>query len=250
MATPNIYPMFLADAGNSSVKFAVLHRADAEPRLLATIAQGKLTAARVGALWKKSRARSAMAACVVPAAAKVLRAGCPPIALIDARSTLNFSTQVDRRTVGADRLANMAEAARRHSRSVVVADFGTAATFDVLDARGSFLGGAIAPGLRLVASTLASGTASLPLVATESPPRSLIGRNTRDALQAGVIGGYAGLISHLIANLATNRRRVIFTGGDGSLAARLSGRLVTVDPLWTLKGVAALGALNAREGSK
>jgi type III pantothenate kinase len=250
MVPPNIYPMFLADAGNSSVKLAVLHRADAEPRLLATIAQGKLTAARVGALWKRSRARTAMAACVVPAAARILRAGCPPIALIDARSALNFSTRVDRRTVGADRLANMAEAARRHRRSVVVADFGTAATFDVLDARGCFLGGAIAPGVHLVASALAAGTAVLPVVAAEAPPRRLIGRNTREALRAGVVGGYAGLISHLIANLATNRRRVIFTGGDSSLAAGLCGRRVTVDPLWTLKGVAALGALNAREGSK
>lgn len=250
MAPPSIYPMFLADAGNSSVKFALLDRAEAEPRLLAAIAQEKLTAARVRSLWIRSRARTAMAACVVPAAGRILRAGCPSIELIDARSTLNFSTQVDRRTVGADRLANMAEAARRNRRSVVVADFGTAATFDVLDARGCFLGGAIAPGFRLVASALASGTASLPLVTTEAPPRSLIGRNTREALLAGVIGGYAGLISHLIANLATNRRRVIFTGGDGPRAAGLCGRRVTVDPLWTLRGVAALGAINAREGSK
>jgi type III pantothenate kinase len=250
MAPPNIYPMFLADVGNSSVKFAVRHRADAEPRLLATIAQGKLTATRVRALWKKSEARSAMAACVVPAAARILRAGCAPIQLINARSALNFSTRVDRRTVGADRLANMAEAARRHRRSVVVADFGTAATFDVLDAHGCFLGGAIAPGLRLVASALASGTAVLPVAATAAPPRSLIGRNTREALLAGVVGGYAGLISRLISNLGRNRRRVIFTGGDGPRAAGLCGRRVTVDPLWTLKGVATLGALNAREGSK
>jgi len=250
MAESSIFPMFLADAGNSSVKFAVVSRAQAAPRVLATISQEKLSAARVRTLWKSSRARTAAAACVVPTAAEVLRAGCPGMRLIDARSPLNFSTRVDRSTVGADRLANMAEAAQRHGRSVLVADFGTAATFDVLDAHGCFAGGAIAPGLRLLASALATGTAALPLATTAPPPRGLIGRTTHEALRAGVVGGYAGLVSHLTATLAKGRRRVIFTGGDGALAAKWAGRRVEVDSLWTLRGLAVLGALAARESSK
>ncbi|MFZ4483179.1 MAG: type III pantothenate kinase [Chthoniobacterales bacterium] len=242
--------MFLADAGNSSVKLAVIPRAGGAPRALATIARGELSAARVRTWWKKSQASTAAGACVVPAMAAILRTGCPAIHLIDARSPLNFSTRVDRSTVGADRLANMAEAARLHGRSVVVADFGTAATFDLLDRRGCFAGGAIAPGLRLLASTLSTGTAGLPLVAAGTPPRNLLGTNTHEALRAGVVGGYVGMTTHLLDVLAEGGKKVIFTGGDGALIARLSGRRVTVDPLWTLKGIAVLGALAAREGSK
>lgn len=235
---PLIYPMLVVDAGNTCIKFARVARQGSPPRIFETTATNHLTPARVARLWRQSKCRSATAACVVPAAAKKLRAGCPGIALIGPGTPLNFPALVDRRTIGADRLANMAEAARRFGKSVTVVDFGTAATFDVLDGRGRFAGGAIAPGIRILATALAHRTAQLS-VAKLSPPRHAIGRNTREALQLGVAGGYAGLMMHLLKNFRS--RHVIFTGGDARIAAGLTRLNPSIDPLWTLKGIATLG---------
>jgi type III pantothenate kinase len=249
MGSGQLYPMLVIDAGNSSVKFARVARAGSVPRIMATVATAKLTVARVRALVRQARASTAAASCVVPRLAKILRAGCPRLVLIGRTTLLPFVTDMDRRTVGADRLANMAEAVRRFGRNVVVADFGTAATFDVLDQRGHFAGGAIAPGLRTLAATLADKAAQLPEIDL-AVPKTLVGRTTRDALRAGVCGGYAGLVERLVNRLGSGRKRVVFTGGDAALVAKLTGLKVVVDPLWTLKGLAVLAALNAREASK
>lgn len=242
--------MLVADAGNSSVKFAVVKSAGARPRIVATVDNAALTAAKVRAIAKMSGAATAAAACVVPRSTAILRDALPRLIMTGPRSRLDFRTSVDRRTVGADRLANMAEAARRHGTNVIVADFGTAATFDLLDARGHFAGGAIAPGLRMLASALSSQTALLP-AADLAAPRRLAGRCTEEALRAGVAGGYAGLVLHLIAGLAaasggTKRPRIIFTGGDAHTVARLAKCGARVDPLWTMRGIAILGEASMR----
>lgn len=239
--------MLVIDAGNTSVKFARVARRHAAPRWLATVDTAKLTPARVKAIVRRSGCQSAMASCVVPAARKALLAGCPFVSFIGQSTPLNFSTKVDRGTVGADRLADMAEAARRFGKSVLVADFGTAATFDLLDGRGCFCGGAIAPGLRTVAQALSHGTAQLPMIEL-APPRRAAGRNTSEALRSGVVGGYAGLVRHLLRELPA--KHVVFTGGDAALVARMTGHKVSVDPLWTLKGISVLADLAAREASK
>ena len=242
-----LYPMLVIDAGNTSVKFAKVARRHAVPRVVAHAPTARLTPARVKAIVRRSGCASAVASCVVPAVRKVLRTGYPSIDFIGQSSPLNFPTHVDRRTVGADRLANMAEAVRRFGKSVVVADFGTAATFDWLDGRGCFAGGAIAPGLRVLAAALSDETAQLP-VAELAPPHRAAGRNTREALRSGVAGGYAGMVRHLLGELPS--KHVVFTGGDAALVAKLTGLKVTIDPLWTLKGARVLGDLAAREASK
>jgi pantothenate kinase type III len=94
---------------------------------------------------------------------------------------------------------------------------------------------------------LANTTAQLPVTGL-APPRRAAGCNTREALQAGVVGGYAGTVRHLLRSLPS--KHVVFTGGDAALVAKLAGLKVTVDPLWTLKGVSVLGDLAAREASK
>ena len=239
--------MLVIDAGNTSVKFARLARRHAAPRVLATVATDQLTAAQVKAIVRRSGCRSVVASCVVPAVRKILRAGTSSIAFIGKSTRLGFSTAVDRSTIGADRLANMAEAARRFGKDTLVADFGTAATFDLLDARGCFAGGAIAPGVRVLAKTLSDQTAQLP-TAEFAAPRRAAGRNTREALRSGVVGGYAGMVGHLLRTLPA--KRVVFTGGDAKLMAKLIGRKVTIDPLWTLRGISVLGDPGAREASK
>jgi type III pantothenate kinase len=239
--------MLVIDAGNTSVKFARVARRHGLPRILANIPNARLAPARVKAILRRSGCESAVASCVVPATRKVLRAACPSIALIGKSSPWNFSVLVDRRMVGADRLANMAEAVRRFGRNVVVADFGTAATFDLLDARGRFAGGAIAPGWRVLAQSLARNTAQLPVV-DGTAPKKFTGRNTREALRAGVVGGYAGMVRHLLRQFPA--KHLVFTGGNAKWVAKLTGVKATIDPLWTLKGVSVLGDLAAREASK
>ncbi|MEX1045514.1 MAG: type III pantothenate kinase [Chthoniobacterales bacterium] len=247
MGAGQLYPMLVIDAGNTSVKFATVARAGAAPRLVGTVATAQITAARVRALCGKVRAGSTVASCVVPRVAKVLRAGCPGVVIIGRGTKLTFATEVDRRTVGADRLANMAEAVRRFGTSVLVVDCGTAATFDLLDKDGRFAGGAIAPGVRTLAMALTKNTAQLPVVEAK-PPKTFTGRNTREALRAGVVGGYAGMVTHLLRQLPA--KHVVFTGGDAKMVARLTGVAAIVDPRWTLKGVAVLGGLNAHEARK
>ncbi len=242
-----MYPMLVIDAGNTSVKFARVARRHASPRLLATVETAKLAPARVKAIVRRSGCASAMASCVVPALRKILRTGCPFVSFIGKPTRLNFSTKLDRGAVGADRLANMAEAARRFGKSALIVDFGTAATFDLLDARGSFVGGAIAPGLRTVARALSEGAAQLPAIDIAAPGRAA-GRNTREALRSGVVGGYAGLVRHLLRSLPA--KYVVFTGGDAASVAEWTGIKARIDPLWTLKGVSVLADLAGREASK
>lgn len=236
-----LYPMLVIDAGNTSVKFARVAQGHAMPRLLASVATTRLTPARVKSLVRRSGCGSATVSCVVPALRGILRAGCPFLSFIGKSTLLDFPTLVDRDTVGADRLANMAEASRRFGRSTLVADFGTAATFDLLDGRGRFAGGAIAPGLGVLSGSLSAKTA-LPSAINATAPKSFAGRNTREALRAGVLGGYAGMVRHLLRQFPCER--IVFTGGDARTVAKLAGVKAVIDRLWTLKGVAALADHN------
>ncbi|MEI7865137.1 MAG: type III pantothenate kinase [Chthoniobacterales bacterium] len=233
------YPLLVIDAGNTAVKFASVQRPDASPKLLATMATEKLSAARARKFFPA--AASIVISSVVPAASRTLRLAFPAARFLGPRTPLNFTTRVDRRTVGSDRLANMAAAAQRRKSSVLVIGCGTATTFDVLDADGVHQGGAIAPGWRTFATALAAKAAKIPAVKLRRPV-SWTGRNTRDALTAGIAGGYGAMVDGLIDRLAGPRRwRVVFTGGDAALVAGLIRHKVFLDPLWTLRGIAILG---------
>lgn len=245
MKPPQIYPMLVIDAGNTRVKFARVMRKNSSPRIYEVIETRRLSVSRVRTLWRQSGCRTAAAACVSKPAARILRGGCPGIHFIDADSALNFPVSADRKSVGSDRFANMAEAARKFGRNVLVVDFGTAVTFDFLDEDGNFAGGAIAPGVRVMARALASSADRLPEIEMRAPTR-FVGRNTNEALRAGVAGGSSGMTRHLVGKIAGEGTRVIFTGGDARLMAGLTQCAATVDPHWTLRGIAVLGDLAAR----
>ena len=100
------------------------------------------------------------------------------------------------REAGADRLVNALAAVRRYTPPLIVVDFGTATTFDVVDEEGAFLGGIIAPGINLSIEALHLAAAQLPRIAVEPPP-AVIGRSTVQAMQSGVFWGYVGLIEGL-----------------------------------------------------
>ena len=167
--------------------------------------------------------------------------------------TVPLPVRVDRPgEVGADRLVNALAAARLYGTPAVVADFGTATTFDCVAADGAYVGGAIAPGLELGLEALAARTAKLPRIELRTPDRA-IGRDTVSAMQAGTVFGYQALASGLLARIrreladgagvAVEQVSTILTGGLSAApwAAAIEG-VDVVDPDLTLKGLGILHA--------
>ncbi len=141
--------------------------------------------------------------------------------------------------IGADRLANAAAVGASYPFPCIVVDFGTAVTFDVVDDNGNYAGGVIAPGLAFVSDYLAHNTAQLPTINPREPSQA-IGKSTEDAMHAGAIYGYRGLVKEIIARLEAeleNRPAVIATGGDARLIASRVDRIDHVDKDITLNGL-------------
>ena len=150
------------------------------------------------------------------------------------------------REVGADRVVNAAAAYRLYGGPACIVDFGTATTFDALSVSGEYLGGAIAPGVRLAADALFRGTAKLPRVDLQRPAHA-IGTNTVDSMRSGILFGYVGLVEGMVARFRLELgpvMRVIGTGGLASVIAQETRVLEIVDPWLTLKGLRMIYELN------
>jgi type III pantothenate kinase len=143
-------------------------------------------------------------------------------------------------TIGADRLANAVAARERFGAPVVVVDFGTAVTFDVVNRSGNYAGGIIAPGLAAMTDYLHEKTALLPRIKIRDV-RSPIGKSTEDAMLVGAVHGYRGLVRELLLELRhelkVKRLPVIVTGGYADLIASKLPEIAAVDPLLTLRGL-------------
>ncbi len=128
--------------------------------------------------------------------------------------------------VGADRIVNGVAAYERCKSAVIVVDFGTATTFDAISARGEYLGGSIAPGLSISAEALFQRAARLPRVDIRRPP-SVVGRNTIQSLQSGLVFGYLGLVQGILSRMRSEMKEMepIRTIGTGGLAAPLESEL-------------------------
>lgn len=141
--------------------------------------------------------------------------------------------------VGADRIVNGVAAYEAHGGPVIIVDLGTATTLDVVDASGAYLGGAIAPGIETSAEALFSKAARLSTVDLE-PPDKVIGTNTRESVQAGLMLGEAAMIDGLVRRawreLGTETP-VVATGGLAARMAPLCETVTHVDPDLTLKGL-------------
>jgi type III pantothenate kinase len=173
--------------------------------------------------------------------------------LVATAGTVPLAIRVDRPgEVGADRLVNALAAARLHGTPTVVADFGTATTFDCVAQDGAYVGGAIAPGLELGLDALATRTAKLARVELRTPDRA-IGRDTASAIQAGTVLGYQALAAGLLerirgelaaaSGLAPAEVHTIATGGLSRTAwIRSVPGFDAIDPDLTLKGLAILHA--------
>jgi type III pantothenate kinase len=144
------------------------------------------------------------------------------------------------KTIGPDRLANAVAARHHFGAPVVVVDFGTAVTFDVVNRAGNYVGGIIAPGLAVMTDYLHEKTALLPRIEIREIGRA-VGKSTAEAMLIGAVHGYRGLIRELLqelkAELKTHRLPVVATGGYARLMAARLPEITAVDPLLTLEGL-------------
>jgi type III pantothenate kinase len=151
-------------------------------------------------------------------------------------------------SIGADRLANAAAVAALYGSPAIVVDFGTAVTFDIVSERQDYIGGVIAPGLEALTSFLYQRTALLPKVCLKEPRRA-VGRSTVEAMRAGAIFGYRGLVREIIARIKTERFpgrkvHVVATGGYADLIAAQLREIEAVHPNLTLEGLRIVANLN------
>lgn len=156
------------------------------------------------------------------------------------------------RTIGPDRLVNACAAYRQFGAPVVVADFGTALTFDIVDRTGAYVGGVIAPGLPLMTDYLAERTALLPRIRLPGAVTA-IGRSTRGAMRIGAQIGYRGMVreitAHIMRGLGERRVALCATGGYAAWALKDAGMDFVIDADLTLKGLIYIHELNrGRDG--
>lgn len=250
--------MLLAiDSGNTNIVFAVFDGDTLRGEWRAA-SDARRTADEYG-VWlaelmklsdlRRDQVDAAIIATVVPETLFSLKTLCrkyfraDPLIVGEPEVQLGIEVLVDSpEEVGADRLVNAVAAHARHGGPLIVIDFGTATTFDVIDAHGNYRGGVIAPGINLSLDALHMAAAKLPRVAVQKPP-SVVGRRTVGAMQSGIYWGYVALIEGLTARIKEEcgeEMKVIATGGLAPLFADATRTINRLDPELTLRGLAEL----------
>jgi type III pantothenate kinase len=173
--------------------------------------------------------------------------GCRPLVVGKPECLLPTPPRVDEGTqVGPDRLVNAAGAFDRHGGNVMVVDFGTATTFDVVATDGAYVGGVIAPGVNLSLEALHMAAAALPHVDITKPQR-VIGTNTVACMQSGVFWGYVGLVKEICSRIRGERdrdMRVIATGGLAPLFDQTENLFDVVEDDLTMHGLTVIHRFN------
>jgi type III pantothenate kinase len=141
--------------------------------------------------------------------------------------------------VGADRIVNAVAAYHLHRQALIVIDFGTATTFDVISRKGEYLGGAISPGIMIAAEALFMKASKLPRVEIFTAPQQVVGKDTAASIQSGIIFGYAGLVDGMVRRIQQEigGARVLATGGLAPLMADVCDSIDAVEPNLTLEGL-------------
>lgn len=198
---------------------------------------------------KRSDIKNAIIATVVPAMLFNLKTlcrkyfNCEPLVVGDTNVELGLKVFLDRpEEVGADRLVNAIAAHAEYKGALIVIDFGTATTFDVIDKDGNYCGGAIAPGINLSLEALHMAAAKLPRIAIGKPDKA-IGTGTTEAMQSGIFWGYIGMIEGLTKRIKDEfgtDMTVIATGGLATLFAASTDVIKFSDPDLTLRGLLAI----------
>ncbi len=150
------------------------------------------------------------------------------------------------REVGADRIVNAAAAHHLYGGPTIIADLGTATTFDTVSKEGNYLGGAIAPGIVTAAEAMFKRASMLPRVELVHPKHA-IGTNTTTAMQSGIIFGYVGLVEGIVARIQQElgeKAKVVATGGYSEIIAKETTAINLVNPDLTLVGLRLIHLMN------
>ncbi|MES2019829.1 MAG: type III pantothenate kinase [Pseudomonadota bacterium] len=252
--------MLLAiDAGNTNVVFALVERRTITARW--RIATDPRRTADEYAVWlsqllalegyDRSQVTGVIIATVVPRALHNLQTlarkyfGGEPLIAGEPPVEWGMALDVDEpRSVGADRAVTMIAAHALFPGDLIVIDFGTATTLDLVDYSGAYKGGIIAPGINLSLDALVTAAAKLPRIAIEAPAsKSVIGRDTVSQMQIGIFWGYVAMIEGLVARMKAEVGRpvrVIATGGLAILFEQHTAMFDVVEPDLTIQGLAIL----------
>ncbi|MEO1550269.1 MAG: type III pantothenate kinase [Pseudomonadota bacterium] len=175
---------------------------------------------------------------------------CRPLVVGKAEVDIGVPVRVDPDTlVGADRLVNTVGAYDRYGGNLVVVDFGTATTFDVVGSDGAYEGGVIAPGVNLSLKALSDAAAALPYIDV-TKPEQVVGKNTRACMVSGIFWGYVGLIEGICARIAEERGQsmtVIGTGGLSTLFDQGTDIFDAIDGDLTIHGLVLIHARNTKD---
>lgn len=241
--------ILLIDISNSFTKAAIA-RAGRIGRVQ-RLPTPSLLASSLHALAEKKSLDAVVFCSVVPAKSREVLTAFPRALAVGPNLDLGVGIDYPEPSrIGPDRLANSAACASLHGAPAVVVDFGTAVTFDVLSARGDYIGGVIAPGLNAMTHYLHEKTALLPKVVLREP-KSAVGRSTRDAMLSGAVHGYRGLVREILARIIAEKFPrtppfLVATGGDAPLIASGLDLFDAIDPLLTLRGLLVIAHRNAR----
>jgi type III pantothenate kinase len=252
--------MLLAiDAGNTNLVFALVE--DGKIRARWRIATDPRRTADEYAVWlhqllqlegySKADVDAVIIGTVVPRALHNLQVlatkyfGVEPLVAGQGRAEWGIELDVvEPRTVGADRVLNAIAAHALYGGDLIVLDFGTASTFDMVDYSGAYKGGIIAPGINLSLDALVSAAAKLPRIAIEAPATdSVIGRTTEDQMQIGIFWGYVAMMEGLVERMKAQIGRpakVVATGGLAILFDRHTKMFDAIEPDLTIQGLAML----------
>ncbi len=246
------------DSGNTNIVFAVFDDEDKIRGQWRSSSQTERTADEFGVWLRQLMDQSDITAAditaciiasVVPAALYSLKSlcrdyfGCEPLVIGEEGVDLALEVRVERPDdVGADRLVNAVSAHQFYEGPLVIVDFGTATTFDVIAADGGYIGGVIAPGVNLSLEALHMAAAQLPRVGIKRTA-IVTGRGTVEAMQSGIYWGYVGLIEGLVNRLSVEHGggiTVIATGGLAGLFNEATKCIDHCDPDLTLRGLLAV----------
>lgn len=252
-------PILAVDVGNTHTTFGVF----AEGKLLAhwrVSTSSRRTADEWGLVFRtlmeeqgieRKKLSRAVVSCVVPPVLYALRQlfgmlwGVPYLVVGPGVKTGLF-IRAEAKEVGADRIVNAVAASALYGGNLIIVDFGTATTFCAVTSKREYLGGAIAPGIGIACEALYEKTAKLPRIDVEVPERC-IGRNTVEAMHAGVFFGYIGLAREIVEQMKrefAEDARVIGTGGWGIFLARYCDFIDVFNPVLTLEGLRIIHELN------
>ncbi len=241
----------LVDVSNSFTKVAFASRARVGRAI--HISTAELSARRLDQILRKGGARTIVACSVVPKKNRKIEQAAGKRRIIWLTPKVRLNVRIDYpnpSSIGPDRLANAVAVTELYGPPAIVIDFGTAVTFDIVSAGRGYIGGVIAPGLEAMTNFLYDRTALLPRISLREPRRA-VGKTTYEAMLAGAIFGYRGLVREILGQIVREqfpnaKLHVVATGGYAKLIARQLSEVEAVHENLTLEGLRLVGCMNER----